>query len=273
MSWFCDLCGRPWTGGGICANCRESGRWAAFCDSHHKYVAEESEKRKQMKHLHLSKNDAFDLYGGVGWLQTYCGDYPILESFSVDPENANYSAVDGVLYNREQTVLIKYPQQKKDAEFKVPDTVRYIDRHAFDDCKYLERIVLPNEIDGMGIGMYAFNGCESLKTITIPDKVVEIQIGCFACCKGLKTVSLPDSVRRIDNEAFSKCQNLTSIQIPVSVKKIQSNAFLRCDSLKTAYYTGTKEQREAMEIEAPNHELLNAEWVYAASDHAHKTQT
>ena len=40
-----------------------------------------------------------------------------LESINVESGNLFYSSIDGVLYNKDQTILISYPTGKKDEKF------------------------------------------------------------------------------------------------------------------------------------------------------------
>lgn len=61
----------------------------------------------------------------------YIGGNPGLQSITVDADNANFTAVDGVLYNKDKTELIKYPMQKTAEEYVIPDGVTEISIGAF----------------------------------------------------------------------------------------------------------------------------------------------
>ena len=76
--------------------------------------------------------------------------------------NINYSDVDGVLYNKDKTLLISYPNAKS-VSYKIPNSVTSIERGAFDGCVNLTSITIPNSVTS--IGKYAFNGCEELVNI------------------------------------------------------------------------------------------------------------
>lgn len=54
-----------------------------------------------------------------------------LESISVSPENNNFAAFDGILYNKDMTTLIRYPSGRKGDTFIVPDHVEKIAFSAF----------------------------------------------------------------------------------------------------------------------------------------------
>lgn len=57
--------------------------------------------------------------------------YAGLQTITVDADNANFTAVDGVLYNKDKTELIKYPMQKTAEEYVIPDGVTKISIGAF----------------------------------------------------------------------------------------------------------------------------------------------
>ena len=133
-------------------------------------------------------------------------DCTSLKSIEVSDNNKNYSSVDGVLFNKDKTELIKYPSSKTDNTYEIPDSVTSIGAYAFQDCSRLTSVTIPNSVTSIGYG--AFLGCSSLTSVTIPDSVISI-----------------------GDYAFSYCESLTSVTIPNSVTGIGSNAFY-----KTAYY-------------------------------------
>ena len=57
----------------------------------------------------------------------------------------------------------------------------------------------------------AFQGCKELTSIIIPNTVKEIGDYAFEGCMGLTSIVMPDSVTEIGNHAFDGCMGLTSI--------------------------------------------------------------
>lgn len=49
----------------------------------------------------------------------------------VEEGHESYSSEDGVLFNKDKTVLLAYPDGKKDASYAVPDSVIQIEDGAF----------------------------------------------------------------------------------------------------------------------------------------------
>lgn len=95
------------------------------------------------------------------------------------------------------------------------------------------------------IGNYAFYGVAA-PCITIPDSVTSIGNNAFSNCSSLVSVTIPNGVTSIGTYAFRNCSSLVSIIIPTSVTSIGSSAFQYCTRLKDIYYTGTKEQWNAI---------------------------
>ena len=180
-------------------------------------------------------------------------DCKSLTSFSVDERNRAYSSdADGVLYNKNKTLLIQYPIGNLRSTFTIPSSVTTIDERAFYDCVNLMGVMIPDSVKT--IGEEAFSFCTSFTNITIPDSVRTISSGAFSYCKGLTSVfissgvkalnsgtfygcwdleivMIPDSVTFIDNCVFEDCTSLQSITIPHSVSSIGERAFSNCRNL------------------------------------------
>ncbi len=89
-----------------------------------------------------------------------------LREIKVAADNPKYTALDGVLFNKEITELIKYPSNKPDSIYIVPSTVKKIAMHAFDNASKLKSIVLSDSLEEMDAS--AFSGCYSLARLIVP---------------------------------------------------------------------------------------------------------
>ena len=107
-----------------------------------------------------------------------------ITSFKVDSENKNYTSVDGALFSKDKTVLVKVPTAN-DGEYKVPDGVKEI-----------------------GVG--AFYSCYDITSVTIPDGVESIMGNAFEA-SGITKVYVPKSVKEIGMAAFGYGGELTDI--------------------------------------------------------------
>ncbi len=82
----------------------------------------------------------------------------------------------------------------------------------FGENQSLKEIVLPDHMKV--IVNHAFQNCSGLKSITIPDSVTGIGDSAFYNCSGLTSVTIGSSVTSIGDRAFYDCSGLTSIEIP-----------------------------------------------------------
>ena len=156
-------------------------------------------------------------------------DYSQLQYIQVDEQNPYFSSIDGVLYNKEQTVLWNMPKKKPTTDFVVPSSVTHIGKYAFCGCVNLMSIELPSSLTC--IDTLAFAGCTGLASIEIPASVTSIDCGAFANCASLISIEIPSSVTSISDYTFQNCTGLTSIEIPVSITCIGNYAFTNCTSL------------------------------------------
>ena len=86
-----------------------------------------------------------------------------LENINVDSENSYYTSIDGVLYSKDRTALIKYACGKKETHFKIPIAAKNIGNYAFQACKNLTSIEISNNVTHIGDG--AFLDCDNLTEI------------------------------------------------------------------------------------------------------------
>ena len=138
-----------------------------------------------------------------------------LTSIETAADNAHYSSVDGILFNKDKTALIHY-LPGREGSYTIPDGVK-------------------------SIGESAFDGCYGLTSVTFSGSVTSIGKKAFSYCRDLKSVTIPNSVKTIGNEAFRESHGLTSITIGSGVTSIGDNAFLYCSSLKSVtLHSGVK---------------------------------
>lgn len=134
-----------------------------------------------------------------------------VQNIYVSEDNSYFSSVNGVLYNKDKTELIKYPINKKK----------------------VNKNIFSEEIQK--IGRYAFENT-LIKDIVIPQGVKVIDDYAFAFCKNLEKVSLPKGLVTLGDFAFVNCQELKEINIPQSVENIGRKVLYWCLSLeKTSY--------------------------------------
>ena len=106
-----------------------------------------------------------------------------LTNITVSRNNTMYLSIDGTLYDKRATTLIRYAIGKTEEMFTIPDIVTNIGDCAFSDCSSITSIVIPNSVTS--IGESAFSSCSSLASIMIPDSVTSIGERAFFGCHSL----------------------------------------------------------------------------------------
>ncbi len=140
-----------------------------------------------------------------------------------------------------------------------------IGEEAFEDCKLLNNIDIPQSVTK--IGYNAFAGCELLEELVIPAKVEHIGRGAFSSCKSLTEMVIPENVTVVEDELFKDCESLSVVTLPKTITNIDKDAFSGCSSLTDVYFMGTKNQwNRNVEIAEGNEALANATIHFMSSD-------
>ncbi len=142
-----------------------------------------------------------------------------LTSIDVASDNSNYCSVDGVLFNKDKTTLIKYLGGKQGA-YTIPNSVTSIGDEAFEYCTSLTSVTIPNSV--ISIGNNAFFGCSGLTSVTIPNSVTSIGGYAFGSCMSLTSITIPYSVFENsdgDNQIFGEGTQVTEIHFVGSIEE------------------------------------------------------
>lgn len=214
---------------------------------------------------------SYYLYSEEEYVNPFINFYE-LYNIDVDSGNKYYCSENGVLFNKNKTELITYPQGKMDSyesdvePYVIPYGVKRIIPYAFYNAYYLTDIVIPDTVEY--IGNYAFNSCSLNKGISIPESVNYIGDYALSGCR-ISDVTIPKNVTHLGERVFSNCEYLEKItvdplntnycsedgvlfnkskteliqfpnllpkrtySIPKTVKKISAESFERCEYLTT----------------------------------------
>jgi len=129
----------------------------------------------------------------------YCSNLPAI---TLDAGNTAYIAEDGVLYTKDKTVLLAYPEGKAATTFSIPSGVISIVEGAVFNCSKLTSIIIPNSVTS--IGGRAFTSCTGLTSITIPASVTRIDGYAFEYCTSLTNVTFQGTITadNLDSDSF-----------------------------------------------------------------------
>lgn len=157
-------------------------------------------------------------------------DCPNIEEFVVDNENSSFASIDGVLFDKEKTILIKYPPAKSDTSYIVPSTVCGIGFDAFRYCNNLTEITISDNTDEMLYNL-SFGGCRNLTAINANDTCRYFSSEDGVLYNKDKTELLmlpagksgefivPDTVTKLGDASLWLANNITKIAVPDSVKE------------------------------------------------------
>lgn len=196
-----------------------------------------------------------------------------LTSVCVADKNEVYRSIDGVLFSKDGTKLVYFPQGRDDERFVVPDGVVTIEERAFYNHPRLKTIVLSGDVkeiddsafllcdaltafevderqtnykvvDGVlfsadGTVLVKYPQAKEQENYVVPDGVKEIGVAAFAPSRALKTIELPDGVEKIGNGAFMTRGELTTVVVPKSAHIFAGECFSRRDSMTVRGYKGS----------------------------------
>ncbi len=197
-----------------------------------------------------------------------------LTDIEVDAQNQIYSSVGGILFDKEQTTLLQYPDGLTGG-YAIPAGVANVGSLAFWNAPNLTSVLIPSSVTNLEVAPWLgpFKGCTSLSNITVdlqsldfcsvsgvlfdkakinllqfpvapfqnyivPATVTSIGDNAFNYCCSLTNITLPSGLGSIGNTAFFQCSNLNNVIIPPSVTNLGTLAFGYCTNLTEILFAG-----------------------------------
>lgn len=178
-----------------------------------------------------------------------------LKEIIVDENNVNYSSdSDGVLYNKDKSILMKYPIGKDDDTYVIGDSVVEISYTAFEGATNLCNITIPSGIQKIGAdaftetGLYKDernwgNGFLYIGSNLIDTKETKLARNCVLYDystliaseafegRDIRSITMPDSVRYINSSAFENCSKLEKVYLSENLQSIENSVFSKCSAL------------------------------------------
>ncbi len=176
-----------------------------------------------------------------------------ITQINVVEENQYFKSLDGNLYTKDMTTLIRYTQNE--SSFTIPDTVKIIKNNAMCAQNNLSQLILPENLESIGtfiinytkitqldlgenvnnLNSASFSGRNVNLTISKNNPNFKTEDGTIilskdgkkllAVSKDLTTYEIPSSVENIGPSAFYSKNNLKEINLPANIKNIESGAF------------------------------------------------
>lgn len=210
----------------------------------------------------FSKNGKFKISGNIVYISpgafSFHKNKNAIKFIAVNTNNKNYVSYYNSVFSKDyKTLYIPNPIPKTYSLYsdKVENIAPYafagsnvtnvslkstniknISEHAFYECKNLEIISLPTNIEKSdqkkSIGQEAFGCCEKLEDIVIPAGYTDIEDYAFSKCKNLEKVYIPTSVINIGEGAF-EFTNIKEMRFSESTENIGDNIFNNCEQLNS----------------------------------------
>lgn len=159
-----------------------------------------------------------------------------LANITVDPENERYTVADGVLFTKDMSTLVLYPNGSERTEYTVPAGVTTIAPYAFRCTMNLTKLTLPDGLTTLGEG--AFKEMHNVAKLVVPDSVTLLGDFCFDCT-GFEEVVLGKGVTALGRNTFSSCYSLRRVTFPEGLTSIGAMTFAGCEKLESINIPGS----------------------------------
>lgn len=122
-----------------------------------------------------------------------------LQDVVVDKGNTEFSSEEGVLFNKQKTVLLSFPRGRDVKEYLIPDGVQQIAEEAFCGQPFIEEILFPDST--ISIEKRAFANCCSLREVYLGKNIKKIGIESFAYT-AIERFVLPPNARFVQQHTW-----------------------------------------------------------------------
>ena len=116
---------------------------------------------------------------------------------------------------------------------KLPETIKEIGFRAFAECKSLIEIENFEKIEVLEPNVFIGSG---INQITIPFKLTEIPRLTFSDCSNLEFVDIHNGVKNIANNAFDGCNSIRKVNISIGFKENLSQLFKNAEHIEFNFY-------------------------------------
>lgn len=173
-----------------------------------------------------------------------------LKNIDVQSGNTRYSSVDGILFNYDKSVLLRYPCGKETRDIVIYYNIQTVAEYAFAFNKNIERLELP--ISTTTIEKNALYGVDNIKTLIVPfigknineDKFIGYVFGASSYVanhnfvpESLKNVVVTNDIQ-VAEYSFYDATSIEYIEFNKDVSIINKYAFYGASSLKEIFFNG-----------------------------------
>ena len=170
-----------------------------------------------------------------------------LLAINLDPGNPNYSSVDGVVFDKSQTTLVKFPGGKR-GSYAIADNITSFSYGVFWECYALTNLEIGRGVTNMDY--VPFDGAMALQNINVnPANAVYSSNGGVLFDRNQMTLLrfppahatsylIPAGTTTIGVDAFVFSALIGSVTVPASVTNLQDSVFQFCSNLTAVTFLG-----------------------------------
>ncbi len=196
-----------------------------------------------LKHIPSGKSGMVALPDSLSEIDSFgISNLPYVTGFSMSLSNNKYSIDNGVLYNKDKTILVRCPQTRT-SQFVIPDGITAVWKYAFSKCSKLNSVIFPDSV--IALSDYSFSRCNSLTYIDL-NKVSRFGYSPFKSCINLETVTIRteieymsydnSDVSSFSSDPFADCANLRRAFVLCNANNYIYNLFQTCESTMRVFY-------------------------------------
>ncbi|SFR69671.1 leucine-rich repeat protein [Anaeromicropila populeti] len=170
---------------------------------------------------------------------------PNLEAIEVSETNTNYCDINGILYNKAQTILLRFPQKNPAQTMEFPDSFIKCDDDALEICPNIQTLVIPaiyTGEEGDQTCIFSQRMFPNLTTIEVEQgnanfssesgilyNADKTKLAWYPPKKADTDFTIPNSVTTIECNAFLNAVNLQNINLSANITDIDIFAFTGCN--------------------------------------------
>ncbi|ERJ92425.1 hypothetical protein HMPREF9193_01586, partial [Treponema lecithinolyticum ATCC 700332] len=153
-----------------------------------------------------------------------------LQSVTVASDNAYLLAENGVIFNKDKTVLLGYLPGKPDVFYTVPASVIRLGEGSFSNVPALTSLTLPNGLKA--IEDKVLMDCENLVALNLPSSLESIGWRSLWSIK-VSSIVVPENITQLWDLFLSRCPELTSVELPSTLTEMRGDVLADDPKLKT----------------------------------------
>lgn len=141
----------------------------------------------------------------------------------ISEDSPYFTTVDDVIYTKDMSTLVIYPEWKDDTSFTVPNGVTTLADSCFSSNRYLKELILSDTVTS--IGDCSINFCPNITNLVFSKNLKTIGNGNFSSLRSLSVIVIPEGVTSVGYMTLFGCNYQMVIQLPSTLTDIGDNCF------------------------------------------------